>query len=283
MKKIKISDLKKIHIELSSYCNLKCPFCARQTNPIPERMNKNLSEKAIDNLLTYELTQNINEIALCGNYGEPTLSPNIWYFIERIHTLNPICDIWISTNGVTHDEHWWREFGKFVNHKNVITSFCIDGLTDEANKYRSSNLKKVFHNMNIYMKNGGKAEWKITIFKHNEKEIEQIKRITKDMGIYLNLKYSWDYDDEYQKPSIEITEAKVIHNNKCSFLYDGNFYVSSLGEVLPCCYNISDFFKYSHLLLEDHTINEIIESSSFKVLMLYVNKNKECRIHCDEG
>ena len=283
MKEIKISDLKRIHIELSSFCNLKCPFCARQTKPIPEKMNKNLSQKAIDNLLTYELTQNLEYITICGNYGEPTLSPDIIYFIQKIYLVKPDCYIWISTNASTHDINWWSDFGKFVSNKNVITSFCIDGLTNKGNKYRGLKTKISINHLKTYIKNGGKAEWKSIVFEHNKDEIKNIKLATKIMGINFNLKQSWEYNSEYKKPSIEITDAKKVCNNRCSFLHDGNFYVSSLGEVLPCCYIIPDFYEYPHLLLEYHTINEIIESSPFKSLMLHVNKNRECRIHCGES
>lgn len=283
MKKIKITDLKSIHLELSSFCNLNCPFCGRQTGPIPERMNKNLSKKAIDNLLIPELICNLKNIDLCGNFGEPTLSPNFTYFIGRMKKLNPDCIIWISTNGSTHTPEWWYYLGKALRKTNVYMSFCLDGLTDETNKYRGSSVEKVRIHMENYLRGvGGKrVEWKITAFEHNQCDIEEIREITKQKGIKLDIKYSWFYDnDEYKKPTVIIPEAESIYNPRCTFLQDGLFFVTTLGEVLPCCHIIPDFFEYPHLSLEDHTIDKIIESTPFKSLLLHINKNSECRKHC---
>lgn len=282
MKKIKITDLKQIHIELSSFCNLSCPFCGRQTGPIPERMNKNLSKKSIDNLLTPELARNLEKIIICGNFGEPTLNPNLVYLIGRMNKLNPDCSIWISTNGFTQSNEWWYCLGKAVRRLNVHMCFCLDGLTDETNKYRGSSVEKVRVHMINYLRGVGckNTEWKITAFEHNQHDIEEIRKITKEHGMKLNVKYSWYYDDEYKKPTVMIPEAETIYNNRCTFLQDGNFFVTSLGEVLPCCHKIPDFFKYPHLLLEDHRIDEIIESSPFKSQLLHINKNSECRKHC---
>ena len=108
---------RKVHLELSSYCNLKCPFCGRQTHPDFKRMNKVLSKKSINNLFTDNFVENLERVILCGNYGEPTfISAQIFYLIEKIDNR---CEIWISTNGSTHNKDWWGLLGKEVKDKNI--------------------------------------------------------------------------------------------------------------------------------------------------------------------
>lgn len=280
MKKILLNDIKKIHLELSSYCNLKCPFCARISRAGEIGINKNLSKKSIDNLLTYDFASNLVELTICGNFGEPTFNQNIFYMIEKLYVINPGCDIWISTNGSTHTDIWWKIFGEFSKHKNVEVCFCIDGVTDNGNRYRKSSLNKVFNNLYSYIENGGNASIKTIVFKHNQDEVKLIRKIAEENNIKHTLKYSWDYENEFEKPTMDFPEVQIIHNNTCSFLNDGQIYVSAMGEVLPCCYYIEEFYKYPHLLLEDYTIDEIVKSANFQVFLLHADKTMECKKHC---
>jgi molybdenum cofactor biosynthesis enzyme MoaA len=281
MKKIKITDLKGIHLELSSYCNLKCPFCARQDRPDPLRMNKNLSKKAIDNLFIDELVVNLEDLTMCGSFGEPTLNPNLPYILGKMNRLNPDCHIFISTNGSTHTNEWWYHFGKCIKKLNLDMCFCLDGFTKETNKYRDSDVEKVLIHIENYLRGtGGKnAELKTILFEHNQHEIEKFQEYTDKRNMKYTVKHSWDYDNEYRKATIDI-DAEEIYNPTCSFINKGYFYVSAIGEVLPCCYYVEDFYKYPQLLLEDYTIKEIVESASFNVLLLHINKSIECRKHC---
>ena len=283
MKKIKLSDLSQIHIELSSFCNLKCSFCGRQTKPSDKRMNKNLSTTAIDNLFIDGFVERIERITICGNYGEPTLNKNIFYLLDELYKKNPNCPVWISTNGSTHNKNWWKIFGRFVKNKNVKVCFCLDGLSEETNKYRGTSPKIVIENMDSYISGGGKAEWKTVVFKHNENEIQRMRLFAKEKNMYFFLKNSWQYNEDFQKPTKYNIDVETLHNPYCRFLKEGFFYVASTGEIFPCCYGVPEFYKHKHLSLEDHRLDDIINDTNFQVLLLYVDKRSQCRIHCDES
>lgn len=278
LKKYGIDHFKKIHIELSSYCNAKCKFCARQTKPDPRRMNKNLSRKAIDNLLIPELTNNLVTISLCGNYGDPSLSPNLHYFLDRVYRMNPQTGVWISTNGSTHTNAWWKVLGYMTRKRKVEVCFCFDGI--DSNDYRRVPHEKVLSHMKSYIEGGGTASWKFIVFKENEHQIENVRKMAEEMGVKTNIKKSWSHDSEFHQPDIEVEDATDCYNPRCSFIYDGMFYVNALGEVNPCCYQLENCLGYPHLLLDEHPIDEIMNDNSFKIFSLHVGKSEECRGYC---
>jgi hypothetical protein len=103
------------------------------------------------------------------------------------------------------------------------------------------------------------------------------------MGIGFQLIKSWRYDNKFQKPSIIMNKKDIldVFNKKCNVLHGKMFYVNADGTVDPCCYRLPAFQKITHFSLEDYNIKEIIEDNHFKLMTLFIGKNRYCRIYCN--
>lgn len=281
--KYNIDYFKKIHIELSSYCNSNCYFCRRSESVNSNLINKNLSKQAIDNLLIPKLTKKLTLVCFCGNLGDPMMNPNIYYFLDKLMSMNSKVNVWFSTNGSMHDTEWWADFGKYTKDMDLQVAFCIDGIDKETNNYRNTSYEKVMSHMNAYINNGGTAEWRMIPFRHTEHLIEMIREKCKKFGIKFQIVKSWRYDSKFQKPMIMPKYDYVYCEKKCQFIHNKLFYVHATGYVDPCCYPVPYFYEFTHLSLEDYTIEEIMNDSRYKLLTLFVNKSKTCRDLCKYG
>jgi MoaA/NifB/PqqE/SkfB family radical SAM enzyme len=76
----KFSELKTLHIELTSRCQASCPMCARNYHSGQENKNLPLDEISVDDfksIVNAEVLAQIEYIYFCGNYGDPIISNNL--------------------------------------------------------------------------------------------------------------------------------------------------------------------------------------------------------------
>jgi len=190
----KFSEIKTLHIELTSNCQAKCPMCARNYHGFID--NPYLSVKSLDfnfvkNILSDEFIKQLEYLNLCSNFGEPILYKDLIPLIEYISSINPDLMIDIHTNGSARSAEWWRKLA-FVLPKNSIVHFGIDGLEDTHHLHRiGTDYKKIIENAKEFIKAGGRARWNFITFKHNEHQLEDCKTVAKELG----------FDSFYEKQS----------------------------------------------------------------------------------
>ncbi len=86
-----------VHVEISTNCNNRCPFCAQSHFQRPVKYMSRLNfERLLDNLKSIDysgsLVLNVN--------NEPFLHPDLLWFCERICVELPKADYGFNTNGV---------------------------------------------------------------------------------------------------------------------------------------------------------------------------------------
>jgi hypothetical protein len=91
---------KKIEIEVTSDCNLRCYNCNRAVRHAPS--SDGISVEQVERFVgeSLDLAWRWHRIALCG--GEPTLHPRLLEILqplERYRRFNPVCTIALVTNG----------------------------------------------------------------------------------------------------------------------------------------------------------------------------------------
>lgn len=239
-------------IEPTNICNLRCPVCETGAGILKRKkglMSFNNFKRIIDNIPM------LNNILLYF-MGEPLLNKDIYKMIKYAHDNNII--ISICTNG------------EFLNPDKILESgldeinFQIGGITQKTHSiYRINgritrtieNIKKLIDKRNKLIKNGDKVKIKIIlgfiVMKHNEHEINDAKKMSKNLGVdeinfiapaIRNIKQGnkfmpkdkkyWFYDRNSFKKGVLI--PKVLPNNKCYYLWNA-MAIFCNGDIVPCC------------------------------------------------
>ena len=190
------TQIKKLQMEITNYCNARCPACARE-----ESITKD-SKQHIGINDTYVSKINLNNgckiysykwgIIKRGNYDEPTTNPDLIKIITWIFSSNlfPHVQVNISTNGGTRNKEFWKELAEIGSAnlspegtKRIQVNWGIDGLEDTNHIYRV-NVKwdKLQENFRTFIKHGGRAMWQFIYFSHNEHQDQEAKQRSIDEG-----------------------------------------------------------------------------------------------------
>lgn len=181
--------LAQIHVELSSYCNAACPMCPRyyQGSEIV-RPDLELAQISFDQFTEWfkpELLAQLNNFMFCGTVGDPMMAKDVFKIVDYIYSHNEKIYLTINTNGGIRKESDWAHLGEISKKfgKKLRVIFSIDGLEDTNHLYRRNvEWSTVMRNVKAYIGAGGNAEWDYLIFKHNEHQIEDASKLSKDMG-----------------------------------------------------------------------------------------------------
>ena len=112
------------------------------------------------------------------------------------------------TNGGARNTEFWKTLAELK----VNVTFSIDGLEDTNHLYRR-NVKwdNLMRNVNAFIGNGGRANWSFLVFKHNQHQIEETKKLSEELG-FIDFEYAFserwqdfNSDGEYR----DITSLKV--------------------------------------------------------------------------
>ena len=132
---IQASEIKALHIELSSLCNARCPLCPRNFRGYPYNRGyeeTNLTLAKIQTLLPVEFLQQITEILINGNHGDFVMNPESVEILSWLKSVNPTVFMHVSTNGGARDRSFWQSLAEL----DIEINFCIDGLEDTHHIYR---------------------------------------------------------------------------------------------------------------------------------------------------
>jgi len=272
---IKLSDVRHLHLEVSSDCNARCPQCPRNFHGYPFNFGyevTNLSLEKIKSLLPVEFVAQLDEILINGNYGDFVMNPESIEIVAWFREHNPALKIDISTNGGARDREFWTRLAEY----RPIVSFCIDGLEDTHSLYRQNTVyDTVIKNAQTFINAGGVALWCMTEFDHNLHQFEEAERISQTLGFYgFNRRASVRntgpvYDkqgnrvfvmkdlrgDFPEKINDTFAQSKRIRPMTakyrpavCEALEQRSLYISAEGTIDPCCHvgmNKPDFIWWA--------------------------------------
>ena len=228
------------------------------------RVHKDLNVTHLDvnviKKLPTEKMRNLKKVSFIGNFGDPLMHPDL----NEIVNIFQNKEISISTNASLRSRQWWSDLGK---KKNVSVTFCIDGIGKTHELYRrNTSYNKIIENAKAFIDAGGAARWQFIVFKHNEHQLDQAKKLSEEMGfkeirimysdrfdtnnkwkVYDNNEYLYDLEKSSHqttlRESLNAPEGekywKSLNENKgaisCVWSEARRLYIHSDGTVYPCC------------------------------------------------
>jgi MoaA/NifB/PqqE/SkfB family radical SAM enzyme len=175
-------DIKIVHLELTTKCNVACPMCLRtvcggKVNPQLPLVELSLSD--IQTIFPKDWVAQLHRIYMCGNYGDPVVAQDTLAIFKYFREANPDVSLGMFTNGSARAVNWWVDMASVVTN----VQFAIDGLADTNHLYRrGTNFETIMRNAKAFIGAGGKANWDFIVFKHNEHQVEEARQLAKDMG-----------------------------------------------------------------------------------------------------
>ena len=258
---------KKIYIEITNMCNLKCSFC-----PDTKRKKSFMSVQEFSEIAK-KINRFTNLITLHVK-GEPLMHPNLKEILdvckennlkvnittngtlikEKKNTLlnsSALRQLNISLHSLSQNENMENSSEKYL--EDIFEA--VDELT-KANKelyisYRLWNLKNISENdENSYILNKLAEEYNNPNLKEKAKENEFVEL---DRNIFLN------QDIEFNWPNIN---GEIIsESGTCRGLRD-QIAILVNGDIVPCCLDQDGEIKLGNIF--ENTLEEILNSSLSK-------------------
>jgi MoaA/NifB/PqqE/SkfB family radical SAM enzyme len=261
---ISYHDIKHIHLEISSLCNARCPLCPRNFHGYPYNdgyVERNLTLEDVKKIFEPNFVKQLTGMLINGNFGDCVMNTETPDIIEYFKTHSPNIKIDISTNGGARSKQFWQRLAKL----DVRVLFALDGLADTHSIYRQDTVyETVLRNAQTFIKAGGSAVWKMIPFDHNQHQIDECRSLSKKLGFSKFILTDQGRDtgvavdkkgnvvNVIGKPKVinfdRLLESKktdevlledldpVVKNITCQVKKSKSIYVTSTGEVYPCCY-----------------------------------------------
>ncbi len=176
-------DIRGVHLEVTTKCNANCPMCGRNAFGVvhPELSLVELTLRDCKKIFPSAFLSQLTKISMCGVYGDPILAHDLLEIIEYMRFSNPNLKIDVYTNGGVRSVSWWKKLARVIGNGKVV--FGIDGLEDTNHIHRQGTaFAAVLRNARAFIRAGGRAEWDFIVFKHNEHQIEQAKKLSARLG-----------------------------------------------------------------------------------------------------
>ena len=179
------NDLEVCQIELTTECGAGCPQCPRNVyggKTVDDLPICQLSLDDIKKIFPQELIRRLRLVFFCGTYGDPIWAKDVLPVIKWLREVNPELEIGLNTNGSARTENWWSEMSDVIGDNGYVV-FSIDGDEDTNHIYRRwTNYNKIIRNAKSFIKSGGTAIWEFLVFKHNEHQVDDIEKFSKELG-----------------------------------------------------------------------------------------------------
>lgn len=181
---LEAGPIRSVHLELTTRCNARCPMCAR-TGRGRVRPGLRLTELSLADIRAIfppEIARPLTRIDVCGGFGDPLMAAGFDDIMAYFREENPNIALNLFTNGGLRPKAWWRRLSGLLGHRARVI-FGIDGLQDTHAIYRvGTRFETVLENARAFIEAGGQAQWDFLIFRHNQHQVEQARRLANEIG-----------------------------------------------------------------------------------------------------
>ena len=245
---------KKIRLEASSVCQLRCHSCPNANKVmLPTVGTGFLRLSDFQKLL--DKNPWIEKIEL-SNYGEIFLNPDLLEIIKHAYKRKVALT---ATNGVNLNNVKREVLEGLVKYKFLRMSVSIDGASNETYKrYRiGGNYNAVIENIkkiNLFKKHYHSKypllSWQFVVFGHNEHELPTARKLANELNMHFYPKLSWDAEfSPVQNEEVIRKELGIVSRREYKEKYGVNYrqrichqlwkqpQINWNGKVLGCCFN----------------------------------------------
>ena len=263
---LKLSEIRSVHIELTTKCNARCPMCMRNYRGVDYNSGYPDTELTLENIqhiLTPDILKTIDRVNFNGNLGDFSLAKDgaeiVQYLVAHDITVG------INTNGSLRPKTWWQKLAS----PNVTIGFALDGLADTHARYRQdTDWNRIIENAQAYIDAGGRAIWRFVPFEHNQHQEAECRTLAKEMG-FISFENIYDGRDAgpvytragefshwlgpagdvppikdmlqshitwYDSNTVKIKKDTPELNIRCYHKVAREIYLAADGTVYPCCY-----------------------------------------------
>ena len=266
---------KKIYIEITNVCNLKCKFCP-ETNRKKEHMTLGNFEEVIKKIRGY------TNLVCLHVKGEPLLHNQLEDILKILEKYNLKANI--TTNGtlikekigILKNSKAVRQINfslhsitqnKLFNEQYLKDIFeSVEKLEDVIISYRLWNLKDIRkNNDNINIIKEIESYYNITNLKHQLVENEYLQ-LRKNIFINQDIEFTW--------PNIKNEE--IIESGRCLALKE-QIAILVDGTVVPCCLDNNGDIPLGNIFEE--TVEEILnKDKSIEIKKNFENNIITCKL-----
>ena len=273
----KFNELKSVHLEISTRCQASCPMCPRNYRGGQENPNLKIADWSYQDFVTIfneETLAQVNGIFFCGNFGDPIMNDDLIKMCQHVKDNAPQVELRIHTNGGARAGRWWQALRAALPEKHVVI-FALDGLEDTHHIYRvGTKYEAVVRNAQTFIEAGGIAEWVFIKFKHNEHQVEEAERRSKELGFqrfavkntirfigearFSVLDKEGNHNYYLEPPTTNqmvLLDKTAIDKFRagykqadidCYVLKAKEIYIDAHRNVFPCCFLASAPYNHSH-------------------------------------
>ena len=257
------SDIRYVHLEMSTRCNAACPGCPRNLCGVDILEDYPLHSMTLSEAKTIfapDFLKQLHVILINGNLGDFVLAKDGMDIIRYFREQNPKLDIRLNTNASARPDIW-ADLAKLK----VTTFFCLDGLKGTHELYRlQTSWDLVIKNAKSFIEAGGVAYWKMISFDHNQHEIEECRALSKELGFkdFQLVDHGRDHFPVFNQKKeflhtvgnkTEVVDFTTVYNKfpkdnnndvyditpkkiNCKVKTIKSVYITATGEVYPCCW-----------------------------------------------
>lgn len=247
------TNIKTIHLEVTSRCQASCPMCARNIQGGVDNPFMTVTEITLDQFKEWfpvDFIQRLDKLYMCGNLGDPAVAKDTLKIFEYLRTINPSLELSMNTNGSARNVQFWKGLAE----TNVHVRFGIDGLAGTHELYRvGTDWAKIIDNAKHFIKAGGSATWDMLIFEHNKHQVDFCKELSDLLGFkqfvakntarfkddYLNVLDKQGKTTHILYPTDRSKQIKVKDEPTvitCKALDEQSLYISATGNITLCCW-----------------------------------------------
>lgn len=143
-------------------------------------------------------------VNFCGNASDPVFNPRFIDFLRLNYERGIRCEVHNAATGKAMD--WY--LSAFVANPNAKWIFGIDGYPEDSHLYRKNqNGPRLFDAMILGKEMGLDVTWRYIVFRYNENDIQECKKIADHYGVKIEFVHSSRFtkDDEL-KPTSDFIE-----------------------------------------------------------------------------
>lgn len=239
-----------IDIELSSICNLKCPFCYMANPKYKRPQNRFFPIQLLDTLL-YQMSE-IGIPAVKFNWiGEPMLYPYTTSSFYNAYKLG-FYDILVNTNGNYHD---CKNSGLTFTTKVKFSLDSMSPITYEIMRPRG-NLAMVLANIEDLIKRGHKNICLARVITKDNKDEGFKGQVRFSFGdeVKVSEHYVFDRNPTYDN---HIDFPKNLKRKYCEYPSQ-RLVIDADGDIFPCCVDAFKEMKLGNI--KENTLLEVWQS-----------------------